>query len=287
MIFLLKLLSRLPLRLLYGISAILYFPVRIFYRRKLVLKNLRQAFPEKDVTELERIADKFYRNFIDMVMEVIKTLSISESEMRKRVVYINPEIAFEEKQKNKPLLLFGSHQSNWEWAALGSGLHMSCPGNAIYKPLQDKKADEFLIKIRSKYGGKPIPKDTAARELLRMKNTHRLFGLLADQSPPRENVHWAHFFGKESDFYPGLVNLPFLMQATAVFARFKRIKKGHYTVELVPIGKPPYKRNDYTVLKKYIEEMERLIKESPEDYLWTHNRWKHTRTENEEIITFS
>ena len=276
-----------PLRLWYFISSILSFPLRILYRRGLVISNLKRVFPNKTEKEIHQIANRFYKNFSDVVVEIVKASSISEKEINRRVRFLNPEIAFEQRDKNKSLLLYTSHQGNWEWMGLAMGNQLTRPAHIIYKPLQNKNADKFIFDLRAKFGGRPLPKDKAARELLRFKNKHRIIGLATDQSPPRENVHWAYHFGIESDFYPGLVQLPYLMQVSAVFGRTTRTKRGYYEVELVKLGEPPYAKNDYTVLKNYIRETERVIKDHPKDYLWTHNRWKHTRKEKEEIINFS
>lgn len=253
----------------------------------MVIRNLKRVFPAKTDQEINRITNKFYKNFADVVVEILKASTISEKETNRRVKYVNPEIAFDQQKEGKSLLIYSTHQCNWEWLALASGEQLSVPADVIYKPLQNPDADKFIYDMRSKFGGTPLSKDKAARELLRSKNQHKVIGLVADQSPPRENVHWAHLFGIESDFYPGLVQLPYLMQVPAVFGRATRSKRGHYEVEFIKIGEPPYKKNDFTVLKNYIRELERLIEDHPEDYLWTHNRWKHTREQNEEIINFS
>ncbi len=287
MFFLLKLISKSPLWLLYGLSSVLAIPLSFFYRRKLVLKNLAKAFPEKSKKELEKIANKFYRNFADVVVEALKSYSISEKELARRVTFSGTQIFFDLKEKRKPILFFASHQCNWEWMALASRSQLSVPGDVIYKPLQNKKADDFIYKLRSRFGGRPISKDFAAREIIRLIDDHRIIGLVADQSPPRDHVHWSYFFNQETDFYPGLVTLPYLMQAPAVFGRMTRTKRGHYHVEMIPIGEPPYQKGDLAILQRYIEETERSIRDHPADYLWTHNRWKHTREENEEIINFS
>lgn len=287
MFFIVKLISRLPLRLLYVIAWFFSFPLRVFYRRKLVSSNLRRIFPEKSEKEIAKITNQFYRNFADVVVEILKASTISEKEINRRVKYLNPEISFEEQKKGKSLLIFTTHQCNWEWLALASGGQLSVPGDPIYKPLQNPEADKFMYDLRAKFGGVPLSKDKAGRELLRSRDQHRIIGIVADQSPPREHVHWAHLFGIESDFYPGLVQLPYLMQATAVFARGVRKKRGFYELELIKIGEPPYEKNDFTVLQNYIKELEKSIKDHPADYLWTHNRWKHTRDQNEEIINFS
>lgn len=287
MFFLLKQLSRLPLPILYFFAGILSLFLRIFYRRRLVRINIQRALPDAHPQLISKIAIQFYKRFSDILVEVLKARTISRKELDRRIRFINPEITFELQKENKPLLFFASHQCNWEWMAQASGIKLSVPGDVIYKPLDNKQADAFSRKIRSRFGGNPIPKDSAAREILQSKNQHRIIGLVADQSPPRNHVYWAKFLGLETDFYPGLVQLPYLMQAEAVFGRITREKRGYYNVELVPIGHPPYEKGDTSVLRRYIEEVEKLITENPADYLWSHNRWKHTRMENEEMINFS
>ncbi len=277
----------LPLQLLYVFSWCLSFPLRAFYRRKLVINNLKKVFPAKNENQIKILADRFYRNFSDVVVEVLKASSISEKEIAKRIQFKNPEIAFEQQRKQQALLFYASHQCNWEWMALASGIHLTVPGDVIYQPLENEKVDKFIFNMRSRFGGQPIAKDNGARKILKLKNQHKIIGLASDQSPPRDHVHWSYVFGIETDFYPGLVQLPYLMQAPAVFGKMVRIRQGYYEVELVKIGEPPYEKGDYSVLKNYIKEMEKLVEGSPEDYLWTHNRWKHTREENEEIINVS
>ncbi|MEM9340763.1 MAG: lysophospholipid acyltransferase family protein [Bacteroidota bacterium] len=286
MFFILKLFSRLPLRLLYFIASLLKFPLQVIYRRKLVVKNLKMIFKNHSEDQINQIVKDFYKGFCDVVVEILKATTISEKEISRRVRFVNPEIIFQAKEKSESILFYASHQCNWEWMALASGANLTVPGDVIYKPLQNENADQFIYTMRSRFGGKPISKDKAAREILRLKGKHRIIGLVADQSPPREHVHWAHFLGVETDFYPGLVQLPYLMQAPAVFGRITKAKRGFYEVELIKIGEPPYEKDDFSVLQNYIRETERLIEDHPEDYLWTHNRWKHTREENEEIINF-
>jgi KDO2-lipid IV(A) lauroyltransferase len=101
-----------------------------------VLKNLSRSFPEKSEDELNRIADKFYKNFSDVTLEVLKSISLNKKSLGNRVHFKNPEITFELKEKNQPLLFYASHQCNWEWMAQASGLKLSVPGDVIYKPLE-------------------------------------------------------------------------------------------------------------------------------------------------------
>src|SRR5687768_9746144 len=93
--FFVKLLSRLPFRALYALSDFLFF-ISFFvvkYRRKLVWKNLKKSFPDKSDDELKKIEKAFYRNLSDYAVEMLKLITISKEELRKRVVFKNPEIS--------------------------------------------------------------------------------------------------------------------------------------------------------------------------------------------------
>ena len=87
----LYLLSLLPLRLLYLLSDILFFPLFyvVKYRRKVVEKQLEECFPEKTVRERLAVERQFYHFFCDYVMEVIKMFSISREEMKRRMEFTN------------------------------------------------------------------------------------------------------------------------------------------------------------------------------------------------------
>src|SRR5690606_18317686 len=80
---LLRLLSRLPFFFLYLLSdflfVVVYYGVR--YRRKLVRKNLKNAFPEKTKAERKRIEHQFYHNLCDYSIETLKLLTIREDEL--------------------------------------------------------------------------------------------------------------------------------------------------------------------------------------------------------------
>src|SRR5947208_13931690 len=86
---LLYLISVLPFFLLYLFSDLLfvfiYYVIR--YRRKVVLQNLRNSFPEKKGDELHAIAKKYYRHLCDLIVESVKALTISKRAIVKRCYF--------------------------------------------------------------------------------------------------------------------------------------------------------------------------------------------------------
>ena len=113
----LYLLSLLPLRVHYIISDFIYLVVYhlVGYRVKLVRKNLADSFPEKSETELRRIERDFYRWFCDYLVETVKLLTISEKELKRRMVFKGTEIVDEVVESGQSCAVYLGHYCNWEW----------------------------------------------------------------------------------------------------------------------------------------------------------------------------
>ncbi len=281
----LKLVSRLPFSFWYFLSDLLYFPAKKFYRRKVVLENLYSVFPEKSKEEVNKIADGFYRNFCDLIVELFKSLTISKERMRELSVFENPEILDQHPNPDKEILMYSIHNANWEWLALGASAGSDYPCSPIVHVQSSEFADQFMRIIRSRFDGVAIPKSSAARFIIRNKQEKINIGILADQSPPHnQSKHWVNFMGKETPFINGLSQLPYFTQLPCYFARVRRLKRGRYTIKMVKIGDPPYEKGDLSVLKKYVKECEALIRSDPTQYLWSHRRWKYSREGNEELV---
>jgi len=281
----LKLLSRLPLSFWYLVSDVLYFPAKWFYRRKVVLGNLKRVFPEKSDKELNKIADGFYKNFCDLIVEIFKSLTISMEEISARCEVENPEMFDRHDCPDKEVLMYSIHNANWEWLALGLSAGSEHPCSPIVQVQSSDFANEYMKIIRSRFKGVAIPKSSAARFIVRNKDQKINIGILADQSPPHnQSKHWVNFMGVETPFINGLSNLPYLTQLPCYFSHFRRVERGKYSINLVKLGEPPFKKGDLSILRKYVIESEALIRSDPTQYLWSHKRWKYEREENEELI---
>jgi KDO2-lipid IV(A) lauroyltransferase len=91
------LVSVLPFRVLYGLSDVMHFFIyRIFgYRKSVVKSNLRLVFPDKSDKQIAVITSKFYSHLCDLILEAIKSLTIKESEIKKRFVYKKSYIKYD------------------------------------------------------------------------------------------------------------------------------------------------------------------------------------------------
>ena len=140
---LLWLISILPFWLFYFFSDLIYILVYyiIGYRKKTVEKNLKLAFPEKSESELISIKKKFYHHMCDMFLEMIKTLTISEGELKKHFVFINPKDIENVNNLGKGVLVMCGHYASYEWMISMELYGLKLKGHGIYKRIRNKYRD--------------------------------------------------------------------------------------------------------------------------------------------------
>ncbi|REG85455.1 lysophospholipid acyltransferase family protein [Algoriphagus antarcticus] len=205
--FILRLLSRIPLSVLYIFSDVLYLLARyvIRYRKKVIDKNLLHAFPEKTPTERKAIRNKFYRNFTDAFFaETFKLLTISEAELRQRFQVVNQHLVDEPVKNGKSSLMMAGHIFNWEMAILGVALNTEVTAETVYLKLNNAIFNKLMLAIRTHFGGVMTEKTAFRRSMITMRNTPRIVHLAADQRPPvSENRYTREFMNRPALFFEG------------------------------------------------------------------------------------
>jgi len=272
-----RLLGRLPLPLLYSVSALialaLYHVMR--YRRAVVADNLAQAFPELGAAERRAIERATYRHLGDLSVETIAGYGLSTAELKRRITFENPETLLPFKQQQQSLLLLTCHQANWEWLSPVISDFMGCPVDAVYKTLHNGHFDKFIFEIRAR-SGTPIAFADAGREILRRRREYRGFAMVADQSPfKRDKRYWHSFFGRPASFYLGPQRIAEVMQYPVVFVAMTKQRRGHYTARFEILAQPPYEKGSTAILDRYIDAVERAIRAQPETWMWSNRKWKH------------
>ena len=275
----------LPLKILYILSDILFFPMFyiVRYRRKLVYQNMKDSFPEKSEKEIRRMEKAFYHHFCDYIVETIKLLHISDTETRKRVKFHNTEALQEIVDNGGSCLMLLGHYGNWEfvpsvtlWMRKGSVIFAQ-----IYRPLKNKWFDRFFLKLRGRYHSECIAKQDTLRSILRYKSSGRpsITGFMADQTPSPANIHhWVNFLNHDTPVFTGVEKIAHKVGFSVFYFDVEKIKRGYYSVTIREISKNPKETEEFEITNKYMEMMETTILRAPEYWLWTHNRWKHKRS---------
>jgi len=282
--FFFKLLSRLPFPILYAFSDFL-FVVSYYvvgYRINVVRKNLSNSFPDKSTAELKKIERQFYKDLCDYGVETLKLLTISKEELRKRLVYKNPEIAQPFADRGQSIILLTSHQFNWEWLLTSGCLYLPFKIDFVYQRQSSKLFDNFSLESRSRFGAYPIERSQVAREAIRRKNILRGVAVMADQFPghSRDKKYWTTFMNQDTAFFLGLGQLAYLTQYPAIFFGVTKIKRGYYEAEGFVVSEPPYEKDSQQIVEDYVKATEKIIRQNPSGWLWSHNRWKRKREED-------
>ena len=271
--------SWLPFRVLYLISDLFYYLLYyvIKYRRKVVRKNLELSKVAKSTKDLIRIEKKFYRHLTDVFFEMFKFYSISPEEMKKRFYIENPEIFYELEKKNKSVMFMTSHYGGFEWF-LSINYHVPQLPFAVYTPLSNKSLDSLIKKFRLRHGSKLISRYKAGSYIKKQIKENKLFlyGMAADQSAQiRSITYWKEFLGVKVPVFTGSERIAKQHGIPVVFGKVVKIKRGHYKVVVDLISEFPNEYKDYQITDIYIKKLEKQIREIPEYYYWTHNRFKH------------
>ncbi|KJD34468.1 lipid A biosynthesis acyltransferase [Tamlana nanhaiensis] len=273
------LVSILPFRLLYLFSDGLYILLYLIfgYRKKVVLSNLKLVYPDKSEKEIQRITKVFYHHLCDMIVESIKSMSISTAEMKKRFAFTNVELIQSFETKNQSIILMCAHYASWEWIFILQ-TYINARGNAVYKQLANKYFDKLVKRIRAKYNSYLITTKDIIPTLIEEKKQGILSvnGFASDQSPKRDKAyHWQNFMGIEVPVHTGAEMLAKKLDMAVVFMKVKKVKRGFYECTFETITETPKDFKDYDITDQFLKLVENQINEAPEYYLWTHKRWKH------------
>ncbi|WP_144602182.1 lysophospholipid acyltransferase family protein [Algoriphagus algorifonticola] len=273
-----RLLSRLPLPMLYLITDVLYLVARfvIRYRKKVIDENLLHAFPELSEQERKKVRNRFYRNFTDTFAETIKILTISEVEFRQRFVIVNQPDLDKPVQNEVSSLMMAGHIFNWEMGVVGTNLYSQVPVETVYLKVNNPFFNELMKKIRTRFGGYVTEKKEFRRGMLTLGKDPRTVLLGSDQRPPSsENRYQREFMNRPAVFFEGAEFLSKKMNLHVHYGKMTKVKRGHYRYEYIPLAQPPYERHaPHSITDKFCEMLEQNIREQPDMYLWSHKRWK-------------
>ena len=265
---------------LYLLSDLLCFFLRrvIKYRRRVIYDNLKGSFPELNSAELESISKKTYENLCDITLESIKGLSMLPESLKMRYRITNPEILDPYFREGKSIILAGAHYGNWEWGVRSWSLWFKHKVLGIYKPLANKTVESFMNARREDLGMQLVgPKQTRAA-LQEAERNPCIFVLFGDQNPHNLNTcHWVPFLNRDTAWLQGVAEISHQQDFPVYYLKTVRLKRGFYESTLVPLVLNPSEVDPQKISEIYAAHVEENIREKPEDWLWSHKRWKHKR----------
>jgi KDO2-lipid IV(A) lauroyltransferase len=272
-----KLFSRLPMRALYAFATFLYllafYVVR--HRHRVIREQLEKVYPDSSNAEREAIHKQFLKNFCDVMVELLKSVSMTEADMRAHVQIVNLDLARKYLDAGQSLMFVTSHLCNWEWLLHGVTLQLGYPVDAAYKPLHDQWAERLMLGIRSRFGARLVPAKDLLADFLRRRGIVRAVAMNADQAPlSTDKHHWTQFLGQDTAFYIGAEQIARATRLPMMYAAMRRIRRGHYAVEFKPLWDGREATAPNTMTERYARACEIDVLKSPADWLWTYRRWR-------------
>ena len=270
--------SILPFPIFYFISDCIYVLVYriIGYRKKTVRDNIKLTLPHLTDKEVLQVEKKFYHHMCDMFMEMIKSMNISEEEMKKRFVFTNLEVYKDFEAKNKSIIVMYAHYASWEWSiTLVPYAKFICFG--IYKKIKNPYFDKLVQDIRLKFGGVLIDTKNTVKTIKENeeKGILGVYGFISDQTPSLKKAkYWDNFMGHFVPIHTGSENLARELDMNVLYLKVMKTKRGHYEATFIPITDDAKSMPENEITKRFITEVEKQIYEAPEYYFWTHKRWK-------------
>ena len=287
-------LSKLPLKFHYFMGDILSWFMKnvLRYRSAVVYVNLSRSFPEKKVKEIRKIYNDFYRHMGEIIAEAIwfggsTYRKLYESGL---VTVVNAKEVSELFESTPSMTVLSTHCGNWEilGGLLGyrtdDGEVVRVPESAIsvvYKKLSNDIADRVFALNRvaalEEVGTKcQMESHNILRFSIKHKDERRMYVYPTDQAP-----YWGAgrfpigtFMSQETTAMMGSVGVACKLSHSVVYSKMKRVERGHYELEFIPICEDASKTTPEEIMRKYYDLLEEEIRETPHNWLWSHNRWK-------------
>lgn len=271
-------LALLPFRVLYVLSDI--FAALFWlsgYRKDVVVTNLKNSFPEKSEKEIKQLARGYYSYLCDLILETLKTLTMSEQEARERCVFHRQEWLEKLHAEKRSVMLVLGHHGNWEWAGPAFTLGTPYQLNVIYRPLSNPYFEKMMTRMRTKFGTRITPAAQTLREMVATRQETVAFAFIADQAATTANSYWTTFLHQDTAVFNGPEKLAVKFNYPVVFIKLRRLKRGYYDMTPELLFADPKTTHDGEILEAFTRRLEVEIKQDPVIWLWSHKRWKHKR----------
>jgi KDO2-lipid IV(A) lauroyltransferase len=269
----------LAMRLAAGVAAA---GIRIAGRvRRIGLKNLSIAFPEKSEAERMTILVASYRNLGRMVAECAHLTRLNRENVRATVTPDDGPIWTDEIRphlESQGVLILTGHFGNWEMCAYAYGLFGN-PVSLVHQTIKNPLVDDYVERLRSGGGTRLFRKQGAARSVLRALKERQLVVLPLDQNQSRRAGIFVDFFGLPANTNDGLARIA-LRTGAPIYPAFllREGTSAHHRIVFLPRVEIASMADRDSAARELTQRctavLESMIRMHPDHWLWTHKRWR-------------
>jgi Kdo2-lipid IVA lauroyltransferase/acyltransferase len=248
------------------------------YRRKVVRQQMKACFPRWSNQQLQASETAFYRNLTDVLFEALIGLSVPPEQISARVQYEYPEIISDYLRKGQSIIMTGTHHCNWEWAAITVASAVQGEVVGVYKRLSNKLIERFVKKQRAGMGMTLLEMKSTMQAIEARNTVAAAYVLMADQWPSNpDRGHWITWMGRETACLPGVDFISREHGYPVIYYEMRRTGRGRYTITFSELVPPNTTLPEGDVTRTNLARMEQQMRKDPNNWLWSHRRWKRGR----------
>ena len=276
----LYLIASLPFWALYKLSDLLYYLFLLSgYRKKVVLENLRNSFPEKSAKEIDALCKAYFSYLCDLTLETLKTMRMTEQEAKEHCAFHKAEWLDKMFEEKKSFIIVMGHYGNWEWAGPSFTLNSKHQLVVIYRPLSNPYFEKMLTKTRTKFGTRITAVNQTLRDMVTNRKNVTATAFIADQAASSANSYWTTFLHQDTSVFNGPEKIAVKFNYPMVYMRMQRPRRGYYDLTPELLFDDPASTSEGEILETFTKRLEKDIITDPVIWLWSHRRWKHKRTQ--------
>lgn len=246
-------------------------------RRRITRTNLARAFPQMPAPEVRALSGEVFAHFGGMGADLVHMLGEEWAETAARVEIEGEESARAAVASGRGVFFLTAHLGNWELGALTAAT-LGLPMTVVARPLDNAALEERLRAFRERTGNRVRPKAVAAREILKTLKAAGTVGILADQHAHPPDAAPVPFFGRPASTTTAVARLADRSEALVLPARMLRVAPARYRLSFGPVldvrTLPASEREPVRLTARLTAILEEMIRETPGQWLWMHNRWR-------------
>lgn len=249
------------------------------YRRNVIRENLERSFPEKSRRERRLIIRGFYATLAEVIVDTMCLAGATPERDNDLIEWENGQEHLE-RTAGRDWIAMASHFGCWEYFPLWCWQDTESQFMAVYHPLHSTVFEHYYRRLRALAPNiHQVPMKETIRFYIKNRSKERgtVLGLVSDQSPNlRPDTEWIDFLNQKTAFIDGSEKMALRFHLPIYFVDTRRLAPGRYSVRFVELydGKEEVEPNEIT--RRYATMLEEMVRRSPELWMWSHKRWKHT-----------
>jgi KDO2-lipid IV(A) lauroyltransferase len=260
-----------------------FFVALLFYyfipiRKKTVIENLTNAFPEYSKEKIKKVSFECYRSFSIALVEILYMPYLKKSEIEKAVNCINPELIVNKFNEKNGVILLSAHFGNWEYIAASISAQLGIPFKIVVKSQRNPFVNKWLNKVRTKWTNEVVSLGISIRQIYKELKDKNIVAMVADQRGPAEGIR-VNFFGRKVSIYPGPAILSLKTNAPILYGVNVRQRDYSYKTLMYEVNKSSLPEDEegkiIELTQRHTSYLEKIVREHPEQWLWMHKLWKY------------